>query len=492
MNRGLTALIAGLLFVPLFAAPLKAQESEQIISLESAIQTALSNSQRIQAAEEGLSVAEQQVREAWAGVMPDISADASYSRNLRVQEAFLPAIIFDPGADPDDLVPVRFGADNTWSAGIMARQPLFEYNVFIGLGAAARFRTLQNEVVRGATQEVVSAVRRAYLDVLLAIENERLTVNTVERTRATLEEAKGMERAGLVSEYDVLRLEVQLANVEPNLRRAQNGVLAAKRSLLVEIGLDPTSDVEVDGSLAELDLSDDRINSEANARLMEMVSGFSGGEVPRAQDLYEIALANRTDVRQQQFVIELEQTRLRSQKAEYFPSLSLFSNYNITAQQNGAPNFFGTSNSRSTAAVAGVSVSVPIFRGFSRDARIQQTAAVVRQNSLQLDRIESEVVSQVETVVEAVAEARLRVLSQAGAVEQATRGFEIASAQYREGLQSQLQVTDAENALRMSEFNYSRSVYDYLIAVAQLDGVLGTVPVQTGVAGSELSNRGEQ
>jgi outer membrane protein TolC len=61
-------------------------------------------------------------------------------------------------------------------------------------------------------------------------------------------------------------------------------------------------------------------------------------------------------------------------------------------------------------------------------------------------------------------------------VSQAERGFQIASAQYREGLGSQLELTDAEVALRQSEFNYAEAVYDYLVARAQLDEATGQVP----------------
>ena len=54
----------------------------------------------------------------------------------------------------------------------------------------------------------------------------------------------------------------------------------------------------------------------------------------------------------------------------------------------------------------------------------------------------------------------------------------IASSQYREGTGSRLEVTDAELALRQSELNYARAVYDYLVARARLDLAVGQV---TGV-----------
>ena len=69
--------------------------------------------------------------------------------------------------------------------------------------------------------------------------------------------------------------------------------------------------------------------------------------------------------------------------------------------------------------------------------------------------------------------------------EQAQRGYEIARAQYREGISSPLELTDAEVALRQSEFNYAQAVYDYLAARARLDEALGVsadVQADGGVA----------
>ncbi len=63
------------------------------------------------------------------------------------------------------------------------------------------------------------------------------------------------------------------------------------------------------------------------------------------------------------------------------------------------------------------------------------------------------------------------------AVRQANRGFEIARVQFREGPGGRIELTDAEVALRGSEFNYAQAVYDYLVARAQLDAATGRVPL---------------
>ncbi|HLB54124.1 MAG TPA: TolC family protein [Gemmatimonadales bacterium] len=457
----------------------QAPAPREVLSLERALEIGLAQSRTLADARLGLRVANQQVREAWGSVLPDISANASYSRNLKVQQAFLPAIIFDPNASPDELIPVRFGSDNTWLAGLSLEQPLFQYTAFIGVGAAGRYRDYQRERVRGVAQDVSTTVRLAYLDALLAAEEVRLTELSVARVGRTLEETRAMNRAGLASDYDVLRLEVQLANITPNLRRAENAVAATKRTLLVAMGRDPRTPeaIELEGRLADVNVADLAQNAAANAELLHQV-GVNGNEsaAPDPEQVYQAALDARSDVRQARLTVQLEKARLAAQRAEFFPKLTLFSTYNLTAQQNGAPDFFGSARQRASFLVTGLRVEMPLFNGFARDARMRQASGTAAQAETRLEQLEHEAAREVHTLSADVSEARLRVDSQRQAVEQARRGYEIASAEYRAGLGSQLQITDAEVALRQSEFNQARAVYDYLAAVARLAAAAGNVP----------------
>jgi len=233
----------------------------------------------------------------------------------------------------------------------------------VGLGAAGRYRALQEERVRGTAQSVVTTVRLAYFNALLADENVRLTQESVERVRKTLEETRAMNRAGLASDYDVLRLEVQLGNLEPGLRRARYDREAAVRTLLIEMGLDPATPIALEGRLNEIDLEDVETNTPANTALLR-VSGLSVDPQTDVGDLMHVARQRRSDLRQLRATIVLEEARLAAQRSEYFPKLSLFSNYSVTAQQDGSPVFFGDSpNQRTRTAVTGIQVEIPIFTG---------------------------------------------------------------------------------------------------------------------------------
>jgi outer membrane protein TolC len=111
---------------------------------------------------------------------------------------------------------------------------------------------------------------------------------------------------------------------------------------------------------------------------------------------------------------------------------------------------------------------------------VQQANARIQQNQFRLDRLERQTASDLRTWIDNTQEARERATSQKRAVQQAQRGYEIASAQYNAGLGSQLQITDAEVALRQSEFNYAQAVFDYLSARAGLEASVGLVPDEAG------------
>ncbi|GMR12018.1 MAG: TolC family protein [Gemmatimonadota bacterium] len=465
------------------ATAVRTEGQTKVFTLEEAVRQALDESAELQDARFDLEVANEQVSEAWGSLYPQVDFSASYTRNLTVAQSFLPAVIFDPNADPDDLVPVRFGADNIWRTSVTVEQALFKPEVFVGLGAAGRFKNLQVEALRGRTQTVVTRVRIGYYNLLLAREQVRLTDNSVRRVRESLRETRALNAAGLAADYDVLRLEVELANLEPNLRRAVNGEAGFTRQLGIDLGLDRYDEIEVAGSLADMQLDDFDANSPENREILAF-SG-TGADGRSTRPVLRMASDDRSDLRQLALTEDLKRAELKLQRVDYLPEIALFGAYTVVAQENGSPDFFGENDfQRTTSQLAGIRISLPLFQGFSRDARVDGKRAELRQAEARSRLARNQAEHQVTTLLDQLDEALERARAQRSAVGQARRGFEIASAQYREGLGSQLELTDAEVALRESEFNYAQAVYDYLVAEAQLDQAVGKVPMVDSRDGS--------
>lgn len=452
----------------------RADEPVRTVDLEEAVALALERNPEVRIAAIGLEGASEQVREARSGLFPELSANVRYGRNVLLPKTFLPAVLFDPDAPPDELIPVALGTDNEWRLGLSVTQPLFDARAFIGVGAAERFRGREREAVRAVAQRSVTGTREAYYGALLAAEEVRVVVGSVERLEETLEEAKAMERAGVASEYDVLRLEVRLANLRPEIRRAENALAEAERELGLLVGEDGRTRVRPAGRLADL-------RPEDGPRPESRAAGSGARGVRALEEGGASDLSHRADIREAAVMVELESSVLAAERAEFLPRLSAFADYSLAAQDEGSPNFFGeSSRNRAGTAQVGLMVELPLFTGFRRTARVQQQSATLRQAEMRLEALRRQAASEVRAASDQVAEAWLRLEGTEKAVEQAKRGFEIARREYAVGTGSQLEVTDAEDALRESERNHARAMHDVLASRARLDLALGRVPAVDG------------
>jgi len=323
MTRQKTGMLVLVVALLLPGVPGRAQ---QTVTITEAAQMALDQGRDVRDARLALEVAREQVSEQWGQLYPQIDLSAQYARNFKVAQGFLPAIIFDPDADPNEVVPVRFGSDNAWTSSIDVEQKLFAPGVFVGLGAAGRFESLQSETVRGRRQGAVTRARIAFYNLLLAQEQFRLTDNSVRRVRESLAETRALNRAGLSSDFDVLRLEVELANLEPNLLRSQNAIVESKRELAIEMNVEALEGFSVAGQLAAMDLEDPAANSAANREILAF-AGITEVGNRSGEDLVGLARERRSDLRQLELTERLRESELRLEHEARFLEYAADDNY---------------------------------------------------------------------------------------------------------------------------------------------------------------------
>ena len=470
------------------------------LPVRSAVAVALANSARLQAARSAISVAELQIDEAYGGVFPQATVEATYRRSADGLEQVLNCNAQGSDCDETEVVESQQSIDNAWSAGLRLNQTVLDMRVFSGLQAAERLRELRGEELRGAAQQLVDLVRRRYFAVLLAQERERLTEQSIARLQQTVDEARAREREGLAAEDELLLLEVQLANLEAGLLQARNQIAAARGSLLVAMGDDPAREVTLQGTLSELRLAAGAVNSPANADLLA-ASGAARLAAAEAEQLWRTAMTDRSDLRQLRTLERISGLQLTVQEAEYLPTIRAFGAVDFSSADEDDDAQYGTRRGGGSevqreeggghdhrprpieysqwqlSASAGITVQWQIFDGFARDARVAQRREAVRQAEVTLRQAELEMRYQVSTLVGNLQEARLRAASQLRSIEQAQRSYDIAAARYRAGLGSRLDVTAAESTLLGSQVNYAQAAHDYLAAASQLEAAVGQVPL---------------
>jgi|AntRauTorckE6833_2_1112554.scaffolds.fasta_scaffold00041_11 outer membrane protein TolC len=440
------------------------------LSLEDAIKVAVANNPQVNRALLSVEDADELVRIAYSEVYPNIASSLNYTRNFEIPVQFVPGEFF--GGQQGTLVPVAFGTDNNWQGGFTVTQNIFRGEVFVGLSTSEIFKTVQQENLRATTQQIITQTRIAYYQALVAKEQLRLQETQINRLEQNLRDNRARQKAGLVDEYAVLQLEVQLSNQRPQLIEAQYGVDEAYRSLNVALGIPLGISFEIVGELNDFDIISDEADSDANM-IIKKVDQMNPFTYEKKEEQWPDFIDYRGDVRILDARLDLNEKEIQAVKSRFLPTITASYNLQWSAAEPDEPTFFENNARFQT---LGINVSLPLFEGFKRLADVQR-AKIARKDIEEQIRgaelaAENEIASSAEELNKAfeTAEARKQALSQA------EQGYQRALKRLENGIGSQIEVTDAEVQVRQAEVNYALMVFQYLSAKAQYDLSTGQVP----------------
>jgi outer membrane protein TolC len=292
-------------------------------------------------------------------------------------------------------------------------------------------------------------VKKAYLDVLMAEEQERLLRQSIVRAEETLAQVRSLAAKGMATETDTLRAFVGVENQRPMLTKIANGIRAARAGLAVVLGLEGASRIVLTDSLS---------------------LALQPASTLALESALREALAARSDMKQLALRKDLAEADIASSVAGHLPSLAVFGQYQIISQSD---NFDFAKQQFPNSSFAGFQLSVPIFSGFRTDAKIQQATLGKLQAEKQWEYAQNLVGTEVRVMVSSVEEARDRIAAQERTIQAAERSYKAVRSRYAQGLMRQIEVSDADFALTQAKSNYFQAVYDYLVASADLAKALG-------------------
>lgn len=440
------------------------------LTLEDAIKVAVANNPQVSRALLSVKDAEELVGIAYSEVYPNISSSLNYTRNFEVPVQFVPGELF--GGDAGTFIPVAFGTDNNWQGGFTVTQNIFRGEVFVGLSTSTIFKTVQEENLRATTQQVITQARVAYYQVLVAKESLRLQEAQIKRLEENLKNNKARQKAGLVDEYAVLQLEVQLSNQQPQLIEAKYAVDEAYRNLKAALGLPLNLDFRVKGDLNSYDIHSNEADSEANEQLkkVDQMNPFS---YQKETEEVMSFIDDRGDIRVLGARLDLNAKEVQAIKSRFLPTITATYNLQWSAAEPGGPTFFENNSRFQT---LGLNVKLPIFEGFKRMADVQRAKISRKDIEEQIRAFELSAENEIASASEALKKVFETSEARKQALEQAEQGYTRALKRLESGIGSQMEVTDAEVQVRQAEVNYALMVFEYLSTKAQYDLATGQVP----------------
>ncbi len=424
------------------------------LSLEKALEIALSDNPTIQVA--GLEIERQDwVRKQTIGsLLPNVSVQSQYSYSIVKQEM---------------AKGLSFGADNTINNTASLSLPLYAPTVYETLKMNRTQMEQAVESARSSKINLTNEVKKGYYNILLAEQSLAVLKESEKSIAETVANTEKMYQQGLASEYDLLSAQVQLSNLRPNIVQTENSIKATKLLFKMYLGLPADSDFVLEGSLDDF----------ADEVALSIIPTDS------------VDLSNNTDLRSLEFQRKLLEHQLRMTNASRLPTVAAFSTFMYSGNDNsmnfgeiigGSMGGMGGGSSAPTTKKewwwqkplsAGISISIPLFSGGRNLNKAHEIRNTLRQLSLQRDYLAESVIVQVESAFNNILTAKEKMTSNELTVRQASKAYEIAQVRYNAGTGTILELNSSELSLTQAKLNYSQAIYDFLAARADYEKIIG-------------------
>ena len=337
---------------------------------------------------------------------------------------------------------------NTYSNSVTATMPLYTGGALSGqiMSAKAGYKSALVGVQK-SYNDMRATVTNGYFAVLQADDMQVLSKESVVRLEEHLKNVKAQYDVGVVAKVDVLRSEVELANAQQNLIKAENAYDLAEANFNKIIGLPLETNLFLEDTLSY---------------------------VPYDKDLnycLEYASKNRPELEQAKQGVQAARGHVRAARSGYQPQISAFATQNWDTKDG-----HWAADEESTWS-AGVNVSLTIFdTGVTRSKAHAAEAKYFSAEETYRDTIDA-VMLDVRSQYLNLREAEKRISTTEVAVSQAEEDYRIAQLRYQAGVGTNTDVLDAQVALTNAQTNYLQSVYDYNISKTNLENAIG-VPMQ--------------
>lgn len=409
------------------------------LNLDKALEIALSDNPTIKVAEEEIALKKVSHKEAWQNLLPEASISGTMSHTITAPQ-------FSIG---DQTVKMGKDKANTATGTLNISLPLFAPAVYRAMSMTKTDIELAVEKSRASKQDLVNQVTKAYYQLMLTQDSYDVLQKSYKLAEDNYNIVNAKYRQGTVSEFDKITAEVQMRSVKPSVISAGNAVTLSKLQLKVLMGITADVDIKIDDSLA----------------------AYEGVVFANQLDntVHE-GLVNNTTMRQLELNRLMLQKNIKSLRTNFMPTLGLGYSYQYQSMNNDSWNVFNYNYGSSSSLV--FSLSIPLYKA-SNFTKLKSNRIQMRQ--LDQNRLDTErkLNMQITSYQDNMSASSEQVSSNKENVMQAEKAVQIAGKRYEVGKGTVLELNTSQVQLTEAELTYNQSIYDYLVAKADLDQVLG-------------------
>ena len=430
------------LLVGVFVVGVAPALAQTPLTLEDAIRRARGDTADARALASAIDEANARVQQAQSGFWPRVDVTETVQRgnqpvfvfsSLLSQRRFTAANFAIPALNHPDPI------TNTRTA-VALEQRIFDSGLtYLGVQAATLEREAASARRDAARQDLAFRAAQAFVQVLQLEATARATDAAVAAAESDRQRARARREVGLVTEADVLAVDVHLADMRQRQIAASGDLAVARMQLAEAVGLPLTDPV-------------------VPVRPVPRPAPADGDALVRD------ALTTHPDLRQADVHLQLADNGRRTARAALLPSVGVQAGWDF----NGA-----TLGAQQSSWVIGAEMRVNVFRGFADTARMSEAGHAHARATAERERVERRIEVDVRGALAQLAAARAREEAGRAALSQARESQRIIRDRYEGGLATVTDVLRAAEATLDAESRATGAEMDVVLRTVALDRALG-------------------
>jgi len=425
--------------------------SQQLnLTLDDCIKLALKNNENLKNSILDENISKAVSKEYLSIGLPQIYVDGGLKYNYEVQKSLIDISRFMPGVPEGTEQEVQFGQTYEGRFDFNIDQMIFNGSYFVGLKATKELEKLSNKLTQRTEIDIYESVSKAYYTVLNTKSRIDLVKSNIERLLTLLEESQQLYDNGFIEKLDIDRITVSYNNLQSEKIKTDRLYDLSLFVLKFQIGIPLNQEIKLIGNLNEDILENfdfDLSKFDYNKRIE-----------------YSILKTDRN----------LKSYDLKNNRSQYLPQIYVNYNYGLNTSASSYDLFFDSYRWKNFGTV-GLNLVVPIFDGFLKRSKINQSKYKIEQIDNQLSFLERSIDLQINQSVVDYSNSKESLEITSKNVDLALSIYNASEKKYKEGVGSNLEVLNANAELKQAQTNYYNAVYEVIISKINLEKTLGTL-----------------
>lgn len=422
---------------------LSAQETKKL-TIDEAIRIGLENSKSLHASQMKAESASARTSETNAARLPSLKLSAGYTRLSEVPDQEIKGL---PAPFPP-VVPLSPAILNTYTLKATVQQQLFTgFRLQNNSKAAELSEKASKEEFEKDKTDLIFSIRLAYWSLFRAIEVKKVVDENVAQVSAHLKDAQNLFAQGMITNNDVLKVQVQLSSVRLLQIDAKNAVELSMINLNNAIGLPLNTQIDIASVIAH----DPLVFQEVSA-LIRKASG------------------NRQDVKAMEARLQAGEAYVKVASSGYYPQASVTGNYYYNRPNN---RFFPAKDEFKGSWDLGVNINFDVWNWGATKYQTKQAQAQVAQAKDALGLLKDGISLEVTQNYLGLQKAKEKITVAKESIEQAEESYRITSEKFKRGVALTTDLLDAEVAVLRAKTDHTDALVEYELAESKLLKAVG-------------------